>query len=159
MADRARFFFRDPSAPEPTRPRVLGVVAIIERDGEVLLERRADAPLWSLIGGRVEENESLTDALRREVMEETGLRVSAYTLFGTFSDPSRIASYPDGNTYSVASVAYTVRVESFSPLRASNESEALRFFPKRDLLELDMPAIHRPVIERLLSTAPPPHLD
>jgi DNA-binding beta-propeller fold protein YncE len=30
---------------------------------------------------------------------ETGLKVTDYTLFGTFSDPSRIASYPDGTIY------------------------------------------------------------
>jgi 8-oxo-dGTP pyrophosphatase MutT (NUDIX family) len=159
MAERAHFYFRDETAPEPNRPRGLGVLALIERDGSLLLERRTDAPLWSLIAGAVEDTESLTDALRREVQEETGLAVSGYALFGTFSDPSRIVSYPDGNVIRVASFAYLVEVESFEGLRPSSESEELRFFPLDELAGLDMPATQSPVIERLLAGAAPPHLE
>ena len=159
MANRAHFYFRDETAPEPNRPRGLGVLALIERDGSLLLERRTDAPLWSLIAGAVEDTESLTDALRREVHEETGLVVSRYALFGTFSDPSRIASYPDGNVYRVASFAYRVEVESFDGLRPSSESEELRFFARHEIAGLDLPATQWPVVERFLAGDPPPHLD
>jgi 8-oxo-dGTP pyrophosphatase MutT (NUDIX family) len=138
---------------------VLGVIALIEREGAVLLERRADAPLWSLIAGQVEDDESLTDALRREVHEETGLVLSRCELFGTFTDPTRIVRYPDGNVYRVASFAYQVAVASFDGLRPSAESEDLRFFPRSALLALDLPATQRPIVERLVSGVPPPHLD
>lgn len=57
--------------------------AIIERMGpdgpEVLLQTRdkpGEAQLYELPGGRVEEYESVVDALGREVREETGLSVS-----------------------------------------------------------------------------------
>ena len=49
----ARFFYRDPEAPAPTRPDRVVVVAFVERDDGVLLERRADCGQWCLIGGRV----------------------------------------------------------------------------------------------------------
>jgi len=159
MAERAHFYFRDETAPEPNSPRGLGVLALIERDGSLLLERRTDAPLWSLIAGAVEDTESLTDALRREVEEETGLVVSRYEFFGTFSDPSRIACYPDGSVIRVASFAYLVEVESFEGLRPSSESEDLRFFPKDEVAGLDLPATQWPVIERFLAGDPPPHLE
>ena len=159
MATRSRFYYRDPTAPEPNRPRTLSVIALIERDGSLLLERRVDAPLWSLIAGHVHDDETLADALRREVREETGLTVSSYDLFGTFSDPSRIVSYPDGNVYRVASFVYTVAVTSFGGLRASAESEELRFFSKSELPALEMPATQQPVIARLLSGDSPPHLE
>jgi 8-oxo-dGTP pyrophosphatase MutT (NUDIX family) len=107
----------------------------------------------------VDDTETLTDALRREVLEETGLRVASYTLFGTFSDPTRIVSYPDGNVYRVASVVYSATVESFESLRASPESEELRFFARHELAAVEMPATQRPVIARFLSGEPPPHLD
>jgi ADP-ribose pyrophosphatase YjhB (NUDIX family) len=138
---------------------MLGVGALIERNGALLLERRVDAPLWSLIAGRVENDESLTDGLRREVLEETGLVVARCELFGTFTDPTRIVAYPDGAVMRVASFVYRVAVESFDGLRASEESEELRFFAKGDLLRLDVPATQRPVFERYLSGKAPPHLE
>jgi 8-oxo-dGTP pyrophosphatase MutT (NUDIX family) len=97
--------------------------------------------------------------LRREVLEETGLVVTRCELFGTFTDPTRIISYADGNVVRVASFAYVVAVASFDGLRASHESEELRFFPRAELLALDVPATQRQVLEKLVSVEPPPHLE
>jgi ADP-ribose pyrophosphatase YjhB (NUDIX family) len=158
MSPDTRFYYSDPEAPEPNRPRTLSVNALIERDGALLLERRVDAPMWSLIGGRVEDGETLADALAREVHEETGLVVDSYELFGTFSDPTRLVSYPDGNVFRVTSLVYLVGVESFDGLRAGGESHELRFFPGSELLELDVPELHRPVLECYVADGPRPHL-
>ncbi len=57
---------------------VLGVSAFVVHDGRLLMVRRARgtyAGRWSLPGGRVEPRERLAAALRREVAEETGLRI------------------------------------------------------------------------------------
>jgi 8-oxo-dGTP pyrophosphatase MutT (NUDIX family) len=159
MTPRSHFYYRDRSAPEPNHPRTLSVIALIESDGSLLLERRTDAPLWSLIAGMVHDTETLVEALRREVHEETGLTVTGYQFFGTFSDPTRIVSYPDGSVFRVASLVYSVEVASFDGLRSSAESEELRFFLKSDLLALDMPATQRPIVARVLSGDPPPHLE
>jgi len=56
----------------------LAVSAGVWRAGRVLLIRRAQAPmsgLWTFPGGHVEPGEAVADAVRREVMEETGLPV------------------------------------------------------------------------------------
>jgi ADP-ribose pyrophosphatase YjhB (NUDIX family) len=48
------------------------------KDGKILLLKRAVAPFrgcWHLVGGHVEENETLKEALRREFKEETNLDV------------------------------------------------------------------------------------
>ena len=102
----AGFYYRDPHAPTPNQPRRLGVAALIEHDGELLLDKRRDPPAWALVAGAVLDTESLTDALRREVEEETGLVVSGYELFGTFSDPARIVQYADLNTYRFITIVY-----------------------------------------------------
>jgi 8-oxo-dGTP pyrophosphatase MutT (NUDIX family) len=154
-----RFYERDPSAPSTNQPRGLSVYALIERDEKILLEHRVDAPLWSLIGGGVEADETLAEGLIREVREETGLEVRDYAFFGHFSDPSRIISYSDGNTFAIVSLAYRVTVESFDPLRASAESEELRFFSKTELGRLELPATQRAVIRRYLDGVPGPHLE
>lgn len=154
-----RWFFRDPDAPKPNRPRALGIYALIERDDALLLERRVDAPVWSLIAGRVEDDESLGDALQREVREETGLIVVRYDLFGTFTDPSRIVTYPDGNVYSVATFAYKVEVEDFSRLQRSDESEDLRFFARDELHTVEIPVTQRVIVEKYVAGGMPPYLE
>lgn len=55
--------------------------------GRVLLVRRGQAPLkgrWSLPGGLVEAGEELAAALRREIREETGLKVEPLEVIGVF---------------------------------------------------------------------------
>ena len=61
----------------PQRP-ILGVAGIIIKDGKVLLIKRGKEPgygKWSIPGGVVKLGEPLKDAVRREVLEETGLKV------------------------------------------------------------------------------------
>ena len=57
---------------------VLCVDGVYVKDGKILLLKRAVEPFkgyWHLIGGHVEENETLKNALRREFKEETGLEI------------------------------------------------------------------------------------
>jgi ADP-ribose pyrophosphatase YjhB (NUDIX family) len=77
-----------PKAPAKTtrlRPtKEVSVMAWIEdSDGSVLLVRQAvGLKLWTLPGGKVKRGESLVKALKREVYEETGLRVLIGSLLG-----------------------------------------------------------------------------
>ncbi|HDO41835.1 MAG TPA: NUDIX domain-containing protein [Candidatus Bathyarchaeota archaeon] len=61
----------------PKTPLV-GVGAVVQKGNRILLIRRANEPgkgLWSIPGGLVEVGETLRDAARREVEEETGIKV------------------------------------------------------------------------------------
>jgi 8-oxo-dGTP diphosphatase len=73
----------DPRA-YPDRPHLAASAAIF-RDGKVLLVRRARKPaldIWTLPGGGVEAGETLHQAVRREVMEETGVTIEVVALAG-----------------------------------------------------------------------------
>ena len=65
----------------------LAVGAVVLReDGAVLLVRRARPPAvgsWTLPGGKVEEGETPEEAIAREVLEETGLRVEVGEILET----------------------------------------------------------------------------
>jgi ADP-ribose pyrophosphatase YjhB (NUDIX family) len=68
----------------PERPYLAASAAIV-RDGKVLVVRRARAPasgLFTLPGGVVEIGETLTEAVAREVREETGMAIEPVALAG-----------------------------------------------------------------------------
>jgi 8-oxo-dGTP diphosphatase len=68
----------------PQRP-FLAVSAAIVRDDRILVVRRARAPalgVYTLPGGVVELGETLTEAVVREVREETGLAIEPVGLAG-----------------------------------------------------------------------------
>lgn len=68
----------------PDRPFLAASAAII-RDGRVLIVRRARMPangVYTLPGGVVEAGETLTQAVKREVREETGLLIEPVALAG-----------------------------------------------------------------------------
>ena len=94
----------------PQHP-LLGVGAIIFGAGDtVLLVERAGEPLkgwWSIPGGLLETGELLEDALRREVLEETGLEVEVLYRFDIFERIMRDAQ--DKAEYHYVLVDYVCR--------------------------------------------------
>jgi 8-oxo-dGTP diphosphatase len=70
----------------PAHP-VVGVGAVVVRDGKALIIKRAHEPRkgeWSLPGGLLELGESLQDAARREIKEETSLDIDVGPVIETF---------------------------------------------------------------------------
>jgi ADP-ribose pyrophosphatase len=63
----------------PDRP-VVGIGAVVVRDGKILLVQRGVAPskgLWAIPGGALELGETLQQAAEREILEETGVTIRA----------------------------------------------------------------------------------
>jgi 8-oxo-dGTP pyrophosphatase MutT (NUDIX family) len=151
---RTSFHYRDPLAPTPSMIAI-GVIALIGRDDRLLLERRRDTGQWGLVGGKVELDESLEQALRKEVLEETGLTVASYALFGTFSDPSRIGAFADSAVVVRSIVlAYTVEIEDVSALQCSDESLELGWFTREELAGLDIMPTCGDILEAYLTRGP-----
>src|SRR6476660_8062009 len=85
------------------RPAVTVDVVIVTREPtpRVLLIKRKHDPYagrWALPGGFVDMDEPLEDAARRELLEETGVRLARLEQLHTFGDPDRD---PRGRTVSV----------------------------------------------------------
>ncbi len=67
---------------------------VLDSDG-VLLQRRGDDGTWGFPGGAIELGESAEEAVLREVLEETGIRVQVTNLIGIYTKYCH--SYPNGD--------------------------------------------------------------
>jgi ADP-ribose pyrophosphatase YjhB (NUDIX family) len=68
------------------------VDAIIQNSNSILLVKRSKDPYknqFALPGGFVNEGETIEEAIKREVYEETSLEVHPIDILGVYSDPKR----------------------------------------------------------------------
>ena len=104
----------------PDRP-ILGVGALIFREDRILLVERGKEPLkgyWSLPGGVVEVGETLEQAIRREVREETNLEIDVIQVLEIFE---RIIPDAEGRPeYHYVLIDYLCRSNSGEPSPADD---------------------------------------
>jgi ADP-ribose pyrophosphatase YjhB (NUDIX family) len=131
----------------PERP-LLGVGAVIFKDDKVLLIERGKEPLkgwWTLPGGLVETGERLECAVRREVMEETGLEVHPEAAVAIFE---RIMPDVEGRTeFHYVIVDYLCECTGGS-LAAASDVAAAKWVPLDRLNTVKMAPGTPPVIEK-----------
>lgn len=113
-----------------TKPVIMvTVVVVIFNDaGELLLQHRSDGSGWGPIGGFMELGESLEEAARREVLEETGLTVGRLDLFGVFDAPGIMHTYDNGDEAQIITVTYLTD-RATGVLQTDAEGLELRYFP------------------------------
>lgn len=129
-----------------------------EDDLKVLLVKRKDEPFkghWAIPGGFVmvssegedqvkelvdgdanpmDQGESIDDAARRELEEETGTKVAYMEQLYTFGTPGRD---PRGRVISVAYMAL-VRLKDYSP-KAGSDADAVKWFSVKEALHQSGP--------------------
>ena len=103
--------------------------AIVNENGEILLQSRADRDMWGFPGGCQEVGERFEDVVIREVKEETNLDVTEdnLELIKIVSGMSRLNSYPNGDVVVNNTAFYLVHNYS-GELRWDSESKEMKFF-------------------------------
>ena len=133
----------------PERP-IVGVGAIIEQNGRVLLVERGHEPLkgvWSLPGGVVEAGEYLKDAVKREVREETGLEVHPVSVAEIFE---RIMPDAEGRPeYHYVLIDYLCNVTG-GELHPASDAARAEWVPRAELTSMHITEGTLAVIERAL---------
>jgi 8-oxo-dGTP pyrophosphatase MutT (NUDIX family) len=119
----------------------------------VLLTRRADNGLWSLPGGKIDPGESVSEACAREVLEETGLRISIVRLTGVYSSPDWLIEYPDGHRAQTVALCFEGVVESGAPALTQEVSE-FGYFCADEILGLDLAFDHGQRIQDAFAQQP-----
>lgn len=93
------------NAPKPNSIRPASAVAIVN-DNKILMLQRNDNGKWTLPGGTLDFGESLPSCAIREIREETGMNVSLVDIIGTYTDPSILIEYSDGEVRQEFTVVY-----------------------------------------------------
>lgn len=137
------------------RPAVTVDAVLFYRHGErieVLLIKRAREPFkgaWAFPGGFVDQEETLEQAVARELKEETGIAGICFEQLGAFGDPGRD---PRGHT---VSVAYVALLESRADAAGADDADEARWHsalrPPR--LAFDHKQILRQALDRVFGTA------
>lgn len=144
-----KFYRGDPNPPKTTMRARLGANAIITCNGKILLEKRRDCDIWGLVGGGVKKTESPLQAIAREIKEELGLRIplDAFGKLGVYGEPGRIAAYQDGSIWRMVVVVFRLELEEEPQMVISEESNALRFFSKEELKDIQIVVTHSDIVD------------
>jgi 8-oxo-dGTP diphosphatase len=118
------------------RPEVTADVAVLRLEGvpEILLVLRRDPPfekMWALPGGFMEMEETLEEAARRELLEETGIRAGELIRFDTYDKPGRD---PRGRT--ITQVFVMVWNEEMGVPEAGSDAGSVQWFDLSELPKL-----------------------
>lgn len=133
----------------PVRP-IVAVGALIIQDGRVLLVRRATEPLkgeWSLPGGVVETGETLEEAVKREVLEETGIETFVQRAVGLFQ---RIIPDANGRVRFHYVVHDYLCGPSMGETKAADDVDQVAWFTKDEVKTLPLQPFTRDLILRHL---------
>lgn len=106
-----------------------------EQGVSILLIKRKYPPFkgdWAIPGGFVLDSESLEEAVERELLEETGIKINYLEQLYTFGKPNR------DPRQRIVSVAYFGLVKStqFEKLNASTDAEEAQWFNIKNLPKL-----------------------
>jgi 8-oxo-dGTP diphosphatase len=137
--------------PVTERQRIAAYGLVRDADGRLLLARAAPSLTlrgrWFLPGGGVQHGENPPDSLRREIEEESGLKVTVGPLLDVLSD---VRTIPGGTSLHTVRLVY--RVESWEgTLRpeADGTTDAVEWFTLDEVRNLPLARYVQLVVERL----------
>lgn len=133
------------------------VRGVVFRGRRILLVREVADGRWTLPGGWADVGETPSEAVVREVREESGFQTRAIELLGVYN----LGRFRDGRTLRPNVYKLFLRCEAEAdepgPIRGVETSEA-RFFAEDELPELSVPRVTRKQLARMFAHARDPSL-
>jgi mutator protein MutT len=131
----------------PKQP-IVGVGAVVIRDGKILLEKRRNDPgkgKWSIPGGVVELGENVNETVVREVKEETGLVVEKPEPIDVVDN---VSLDKDGRIkYHFVIIDFLVKLKGGTP-KAASDAEEVRWVALDEVEEYDLTIAFREFLTR-----------
>ncbi len=104
-----------------------GVTAVVVKDEQILLVRRADNGAWTPVTGIIDPGEQPADAAVREVAEESGVRVVPERLAGV--GVTDLVVYDNGDTSHYLDLTFRMLWTDGDPYPADGENTEAEWFP------------------------------
>lgn len=101
---------------------------IRDKDGSIMLCRRADVMLWDVPGGTIDLGETPSEGLIREIQEEAGIVVAPDHLIGIYSGHTFEWTYPNGDQAQIVAIFMACRIVEGVLHAASHENVTVAFF-------------------------------
>ena len=118
---------------------VPGVAAVIHNDKGALLLQEKYGEKWSLPAGAIEPGETPEEAVRREVLEETGLAIEPTQVRGVFGGSEFRYEYPNGDVVEYTVVLFHCNVLERIAIPIDLETKSLRYFSEEEMPALALP--------------------
>lgn len=116
-----------------------GVAAVIlNESNKLLLQKKSDGS-WSLPAGMIEPAESPSQAVVREVREETGLKIKVERVLGVFGGEGFGFTYPNGDQVEYTVVLLKCLQTGHFDEQLDDETIELAWFSKADMPALALP--------------------
>ncbi|QBS43559.1 NUDIX hydrolase [Nocardia sp. CS682] len=138
-------YYNSPTAPTPNSIKVAVSALVRDDQGRILMIRRSDNNKYSIPGGGLEAGETVSEAVVREVKEETGIDVRVTDIIGVFSNPGHVIAYDDGEVRQEFSICFHAEPVG-GKLQTSIESHEVSWVAPEALSSLD---IHPSIMLRI----------
>ena len=123
---------------------VAGIIFSADRSSVLLSLRKPDqhqGNCWEFPGGKIEPEESMEDALARELFEELNISPTHSEFYCDIAH-----DYTDKKVH-----LHFFRVTSFSGEPRGRENQQVQWFPLQAIAQLEFPEGNKPVLAQLLA--------
>lgn len=110
------------------------VVGIIRNEAdEILFGRKHNEDKWGLIAGAIELGETPSEAVCREVLEETGLVVEPIKIIGVFGGAKHRFTYNNGDKVEYVTIVFECKVIDGKLSPDNDEMKDLKYFKETEV--------------------------
>lgn len=123
---------RDKFGPELIfMPAVVGIIRNEEND--ILFGQKHNEEIWGLIAGAIEIGETPSEAVCREVLEETGLIVKPERIIGVFGGEKHRFTYSNGHKVEYMTIVFECKAIGGTLNPDNDEMKELKYFKDNEI--------------------------
>lgn len=117
----------------------VAAACIKDEKGNILLVKKRKSDLWGFPGGGIEPDETVLQALHREIKEELNLDIRSPKLTAIYSSPKFDFAYPNGDKIHPIIFFFDCEISNRQKFSPNREVEATHYFSLNELPKKMLP--------------------